>query len=328
MTVHERTQAVMLLTASFGKSGGTRVRPLSAREWARFALWLDERDLRPEALLRAELPALLSDWTDRTVTLSRLEGLLGRGGALGLALDRWQRAGVWVLTRSDSEYPVRLKRRLGGEAPPVLFGCGNERLLDRGGIAVVGARDADEDDIAFAETIGTHAAEQGHSVVSGGARGVDRSAMQATLERDGTAVGMLADGLLRAAMSAAWRKRLLSGDLVLTSAVNPEAGFHVGHAMTRNRYVYCLSDAVVVVASAAGRGGTWNGAIDGLKGGWVPVWARRNRNTSSGNPELVARGARWLPEPLASLDSLLRAPRVAPADTLPLFATSMGGANG
>ena len=150
--------------------------------------------------------------------------------------------------------------------------------------------------------------------------------MQATLEREGTAVGMLADGLLRAAMSAAWRKRLLSGDLVLTSAVNPEAGFHVGHAMTRNRYVYCLADAAVVVASAAGRGGTWNGAVDGLKGGWVPVWTRRNRSTSSGNPELVTRGARWLPEPLASLDSLLRAPRVAPADTLPLFATGMGGA--
>ena len=154
MTVHERTQAVMLLTASFGKSGRNRARPLSAKEWARFALWLDERDLRPEALLRADFPALLSGWTDRTVTLSRLEDLLGRGGALGLALDKWQRAGVWVLTRSDSEYPARLKRRLGGEAPPVLFGCGNERLLGRGGIAVVGARDADEDDIAFAEAIG------------------------------------------------------------------------------------------------------------------------------------------------------------------------------
>ena len=31
---------------------------------------------------------------------------------MGLALEKWQRAGLWVMTRSDADYPVRLKKRL------------------------------------------------------------------------------------------------------------------------------------------------------------------------------------------------------------------------
>lgn len=50
--------------------------------------------------------------------------------------------GLWVVVRGDEDYPARLKQRPRGDAPPVLFGCGDRRLLDRGGIAVVGARDA------------------------------------------------------------------------------------------------------------------------------------------------------------------------------------------
>ena len=73
---------------------------------------------------------------------------------LGLALEKWQRAGLWVMTRSDEDYPFRLKSRLKYDAPPVLFGCGNRQLLDRGGIAVVGSRDATEGDLGCASMLG------------------------------------------------------------------------------------------------------------------------------------------------------------------------------
>ncbi len=36
-------------------------------------------------------------------------GLLARGHSLALAVDKWQRAGLWILTRGDADYPVRLK---------------------------------------------------------------------------------------------------------------------------------------------------------------------------------------------------------------------------
>lgn len=305
MHLTPQAQAVMLLTVSFGKSDPTKAKPLSNNEWARFAIWLKDHGLEPASLLKGDLQTLLTGWIDRSISVARLEQLMGRGTALGLSLEKWQRAGLWILTRSDPEYPERLKRRLRSESPAVLFGSGNKALLNKGGIAVVGSRDASEEDLAFTEMLGKEAATQGYSIVSGGARGVDQSAMLGALNIDGTAVGVLADSLLKSAMSANYRKRIMSGDLVLITPFNPEAGFNVGNAMSRNRYIYCLADAAVVISSTPDKGGTWNGAIEDLKAGWVPLWVKHNTNTKSGNSTLVQKGAQWLPDNPTSLATLL-----------------------
>lgn len=295
----------MLLTVSFGKSDPTKAKPLSNNEWARFAIWLKDHDLEPASLLRGDLQTLLAGWIDRSISVARLEQLMGRGTVLGLSLEKWQRAGLWTLTRSDPNYPERLKRRLRTESPAVLFGSGNKALLNKGGIAVVGSRDASKEDITFTEKLGKAAATQGYSIVSGSARGVDQSAMLGALDIEGTAIGVLADSLLKSATSAKYRKRIMSGDLVLTSPFNPETGFNVGNAMSRNRYIYCLADAAVIISSTPDKGGTWNGALEDIKAGWVPLWVKHNANAKSGNSEIVRRGAQWLPDNLISLATLL-----------------------
>ena len=295
MQLSNQAQAVLLLTSHLHKPDKGEPRPLSTYEWARFSFWLKDRGLQPESLLLDDLKRLLSGWVDRGITQDRIEYLLRRGGALGVALEKWHRAGLWVLTRSDVDYPKRLKRRLKLEAPPALFGCGSKDLLSKGGIAVVGSRNAGAEDLSFAAQLGAEAALQGFSVVSGGARGVDESAMLGALEREGTAVGVLADSLLRSATSVKYRKHLMSNDLVLVSPFNPEAGFNAGNAMARNRYIYCLADGGVVVAASRENGGTWNGATENLKSRWVPLWVKSDPNPNSGNAELVRRGANWLP---------------------------------
>lgn len=305
MHLTPQAQAVMLLTVSFGKFDPTKAKPLSNNEWARFAIWLKDHDLEPASLLKGDLRTLLAGGIDRSVSVARLEQLMGRGTALGLSLEKWQRAGLWILTRSDPEYPERMKRHLRSGSPAVLFGSGNKALLNKGGIAVVGSRDASEEDLAFTEMLGKEAATQGYSIVSGGARGVDQSAMLGALDIKGTAVGVLADSLLKSATSAKYRKRIMFGDLVLTTPFNPEAGFNVGNAMSRNRYIYCLADAAVVISSTPDKGGTWNGAIEDLKARWVPLWVKHNTSMKSGNSELVQRGAQWLPDNLTSLANLL-----------------------
>ena len=270
---------------------------------------------------------LLAGWIDGSVSLARLQALLGRGAALGFAMEKWQRAGLWILTRSDADYPDRLNRRLRADAPAVLFGCGNKSLLDRGGIAVVGSREASEDDLGFTAKFGKDAAGQGYSIVSGGARGVDQSAMLGALDSEGTAVGVLSDSLLRSATSAGYRKHIMAGDLVLTSPFSPEAGFNVGNAMARNRYIYCLADAAVVVNSTLEKGGTWNGALENLKAAWVPLWVKRNGSARSGNPELARRGAQWLPEGPGSLTALVDgAPAGAARESHPDLPLVMPGA--
>jgi predicted Rossmann fold nucleotide-binding protein DprA/Smf involved in DNA uptake len=196
----------------------------------------------------------------------------------------------------------------------VLFGCGNRNLLNQGGVAVVGSRNAADQEVAFATKLGNDAALQGLSTVSGGARGVDEAAMLGALDREGMVVGVLADGLLRAATSARYRNHLMANNLVLVSPFNPEAGFDVGHAMARNRYIYSLSDAAIVVSSGRDKGGTWNGAIENLKEGWVPLWVKLHPDVDSGNAELVRRGARWLPDDglgLAALVAGMDGPRLS-----------------
>ena len=304
MMEDSRTEAVLLLTVPLGAADRHGAKPLSAGEWARLAACLRERDTDPSALMTGDLPDLLSGWNDPAITPGRLDRLLGRGPALGLALEKWYRAGLWVLTRSDPAYPERLDRRLGEAAPPVLFGCGSSALLERGGLAVVGSRNASEDDLEFSRCLGEAASRQGLSVVSGGARGIDRNSMQGALDSEGMAVGVLSDNLLRTATSAQYRRPLLSDDLSLISSVNPEARFHVGNAMARNRYIYCLADAAVVVASARGSGGTWNGACENLKAGWVPLWVKETNEPDSGNTELAVRGARRLGDTVGALTAL------------------------
>jgi predicted Rossmann fold nucleotide-binding protein DprA/Smf involved in DNA uptake len=307
MNISGQTQAVLLLTAYFSKPIKGDPRPLSPTEWGRFALWLKEKETLPEALMGNEPGSLLSSWNDKTITLDRIRFLLGRGSALALALEKWQRAGLWVLTRSDAEYPHRLKKLLKTDSPPVLFGCGNRNLLNKGGLAVVGSRNAAEADLQFATSLGKDAAAQGYSIVSGGARGIDEAAMQGSLAHEGTTIGVLADSLLRAATSAKYRKFLMANNLVLISPFNPEAGFDVGNAMSRNKYIYCLADAAVVVSSTKNKGGTWNGAVENLRQGWVPLWVKTTSESSSGNAELVRQGAKWLPEELLDLAEMIKA---------------------
>jgi len=128
--------------------------------------------------------------------------------------------------------------------------------------------------------------------------------MLGALGPEGTAVGVLADSLLRAATSARFRPSLLNGNLALISPFNPEAGFEVGNAMARNKYIYCLADAAIVIAVDREQGGTWHGAVEDLKRGWTPLWVKPHPDPASGNAELIRRGGCKLPAELGDLTAL------------------------
>lgn len=73
--------------------------------------------------------------------------------------------------------------------------------------------------------------------------------------------------------------------------------------MQRNKYIYCLSDAAVVVHSSRNKGGTWHGAVESLKNEWTPLWVRRTADGAAGNAELAVKaGEKWLPEHIEDVD--------------------------
>lgn len=286
-------QATLLLTSYFSKASNESAKPLTNSEWGRFALWLKDRSTTPADLLVTNPKTLLQGWHDARISAERIIELLSRGHSLALAMEKWQRAGLWVVTRSDPEYPRRLKQRLKTDSPPVLFGCGNKALLNAGGLAVIGSRNASEADLAFTDQVGAKAAKEGFAIVSGGARGVDETAMLGAMKQGGVVIGVMADSLLKAATSSKWRKGLMDDHAVLVSPFYPEAGFSAGNAMARNKYIYCLADSSLVIHSGK-KGGTLNGAEENLKKAWVPLWVKQTTDKDAANADLVAKGGRWL----------------------------------
>lgn len=317
MSLSQNTQAILLLTGYFNPSSKSEAKPLTVGEWARFAEFLKNEKIPPSQLLESESLSLLEGYSDKTISLERIDTLLKRGTAMAVALEKWSRASIWVVSRADKEYPERLKKLLGHNSPPILYGCGNKALLNSGGVGVVGSRDVSAEDLAYTQSLGQKAANTGFSVVSGGAKGVDQAAMLAALEAEGTVIGVLADSLLKASASRQYRQHLVNNNLVLVTPFYPEAGFNAGNAMQRNKYIYCLSDATVVVHSGNPEhgkngkgGGTWTGALENLKKVWVPLWVKQTNDQKAGNALIVNKGGHWLSQHLdqVNIESLFVAP--------------------
>ena len=156
---------------------------------------------------------------------------------------------------------------------------------------MVGSRHVDDELIGFTENVGRLAAKAHRTIVSGGAKGIDRAAMHGALLADGDVVGVMADSLERAALARDNREPLMEGRLVLISPYDPAAGFNVGHAMQRNKIIYALADAGLVVTSDFEKGGTWTGAIEQLERfHFVPVFVRNESNAGRGNSALIQHG--------------------------------------
>ena len=304
-------QAILLLTAPLiAGRGTTSVNLLTTGEYHRLARRLRELQREPADLLDVDAGSLVEECrTD--LDSGRLERLLGRGFLLGQAAERWRSRAIWVVSQADAGYPRRLKKRLGEDAPPVLYGCGDTALPNAGGLAVVGSRNAKVTLLGYTREIGRLAAAARRAVISGGARGIDQAAMRGALEAGGNVVGVLADSLERVVVRREHRDALNGGRLALLSPYDPAARFSVGHAMRRNKLIYALADAALVVDSDHGRGETWAGAteqLERLKS--VPVHVRADRNVGKGLGELRKRGAKPWPNPKTGeeLEAILGAP--------------------
>jgi DNA processing protein len=276
-------------------AGGTT--PFTLSEWNKLARQIHDSPLKQPAALQGRTAAdLARELVIPPDDAERIVRLLDRSGRLALELEGLFSRGMWAVTRADEQYPAKLRDTLKHQAPTVLFGAGSIPLLRRGGIAVIGSRNIDEAGTAFAQEVGRKAAAARLAVVSGGARGTDRLAMGAALDAGGTAFGVLADSLERTVRQPDLRQLLLDGQLVLLTPYAPTAGFSVGAAMGRNKVIYGLADFAVVVSSDFQTGGTWAGALEALKAGWCPVFAREGANVPKGNRELLKLGAAPLPE--------------------------------
>src|SRR5712692_1437534 len=231
----EDGMAVLLLCSMLGleeKASPGFAAPLTLSEWNKLAAKLPKSAVKSPAGLfgqnATELAKALEIPPDEG---ERVAKLLERAGRVTMELENLFSRGIWAVTRVDEQYPAKLRDSLKHQAPTVIFGAGEIQLLRRAGLAVVGSRHIDEPSTAFAQEVGRKSAAARWPVVSGGAKGSDRLAMQGALEAGGTAFGVLADSLERTIAQPDVRQFLLEGQLVLLTPYSPTAGFSVGAAM-------------------------------------------------------------------------------------------------
>ena len=301
MDVSRQAEAVMLLTVSFGKSDADTTRPLTPTEWGAFASWLKDNALAPDDLLKPDLSGLLETWEHPKVTLERVQALLNRGAALGFALEKWQRAGLWVLTRSDPDYPRLLKKRLGRRrrrsCSAAATGTCSTGTVSRWSAPDTLATPTSTSPSGWAK--GPPAAEGwsspavrrawirrrcwARSMPKARPLASWRTAFSAPRRRQGTASTSCPGIWLWSRRST---RRHASWSAMPWRATSTSIAWHSTPS----------SSAAHPTAAARGAG-----AVENLRQGWVPLWVKETDAPDSGNPRLVEQGGRWL----ADVDDLV-----------------------
>ncbi|HUS69913.1 MAG TPA: DNA-processing protein DprA [Anaerolineae bacterium] len=163
--------------------------------------------------------------------------------------------GVHVVHPDCGCYAARLVAHFAHGAPVALLCRGNLRLLTQPSVAIIGSRGASHGGLEIAGGLASDAALLGYNVVSGYAKGVDTRAHLGALEAGGTTSIVLSFGILRFSKKRAFDPFPLESAAVVVSQFLPYANWSAGNAMTRNKLVCALSQAVVVVESRPRRDG-------------------------------------------------------------------------
>lgn len=184
---------------------------------------------------------------------------------LAFIAEQLQNEGFHLIPINSPEYPVVLKENLRTKsAPPVLYIKGRKGLLHEDAVAIVGSRSAGKEAIKFTDHIARKCVGELKVIVSGFAKGVDKQALDSALEVHGKSIIVLPQGILT--FQSGFKKyyeQIVNGEVLVMSTFFPNAGWDVGLAMARNVFIYGLAKEIFVAESDS-KGGTWEGAMDGL----------------------------------------------------------------
>lgn len=238
--------------------------------------------------------------------------------------------GVHMLVIGQQGYPDRLGRILGGSAPPILYAMGNLSLLELPSVGFGGSRKASEKGIKITEDSSALLSRDGINVVSGYAQGVDLAAHRSALEAGGCTTLVLAEGMLNFRVKRDLRRffdeETRSRVLVL-SEFPPSLAWKAHSAMTRNRTICGLSDAMFIIESGPD-GGTFEAgktALD-LK---VPLFCVAYASpppSAAGNTFFLQHGASSIMQTrdgLPNLTGLMDVLRARPTPSAKLQASAL-----
>lgn len=212
---------------------------------------------------------------------------------IAFQVEKLLNMGIKVIPINSELYPKIMKENLKVKySPTVIYTKGDVKILQENSVAIVGSRDANEDALNFTDNIAKRMSDEYKVVVSGFARGVDRQSLDSSIKYNGNSIIVLPQGILT--FDSGFKKyysQINNGGVIVLSTFPPEAGWSTGLAMARNRYIYGLAKEIFV-AQTSDSGGTWSGAVDGLKKGRSVFVYYPENNEKSPAYELIKLGAK------------------------------------
>jgi DNA processing protein len=226
----------------------------------------------------------------------------------GNSLDRvWEQIlslGLTVLTWEDADYPRRLLEI--DQPPPVLYVQGSLRQEDQWALAVVGTRRVTAYGNQVTRELVGVLAQQGLTIVSGLARGIDGIAHQTCLNNGGRTLAVLGCGIDR--IYPPEHRRLaerIAANGALISDYPPGTPPDAANFPPRNRIISGLSQAVIVIEAGRQSGALITAAFAAEQGRQVfavpgNIYAPQSKGTNL----LIQQGAQVLLDAESVLESL------------------------
>lgn len=225
------------------------------------------------------------------VTVSENKALLERCDYYREAVSEARRCGVDIITYVDDEYPMCLKEIY--DAPVVIFIKGGLLKKDKKAIAIVGSRHPTAYGKKVAYNLGKELAQQGFTIISGLASGIDAASHLGALDGGGRTLAILGTGLdvcYPKSNKKLFMQIIESGAALSEYPVGTEARPY--HFPQRNRIISGLSCGVVVVEAGL-KSGTMITVNHGLEQGKQIFAVPGNiyNSMSKGTNQLLRNGA-------------------------------------
>lgn len=207
-------------------------------------------------------------------------------------LRNLEKKGIGLITFLNPEYPKRLKEF--ENLPKVLYYKGKLDVLNNKTVGIVGTRYPSVSAKNFVYKLSKALYENGFTVVSGGALGIDAAAHKGCLGRTVVVMGCGIDKLYPRDNKSLFHEIVKNGGLIISEfplGVPPNPG----NFPARNRVISALSDVVVIGQSPAKSGAmiTTRWALDQGKDIWaIPGDPEDLRNF--GSNRLIYEGAKPL----------------------------------
>lgn len=219
-------------------------------------------------------------------------------------LELYTAKNISIITYFDPNYPVLLREI--HDQPLVLFAMGDETLLHKFAIAIVGARDANKYAQNAIDVLLPPLIDKGLIIISGLAKGTDTIAHERALYYGGKTIAVLGGGFFHIYPHENRRlAEIMKQNHLLLSEYPPIQRPEKWHFPMRNRIISGLAQGVIVV-QAKSRSGSLITADYALEAG-REVFAlpgQINDPLSAGTNYLIQQGAKLVASGQDILDEL------------------------